>query len=168
MLLWWVALSGVMLMALAERWSHTAQRQREAELAFRGDQIQRAIEAYAQVPVGEGSTRLPRRLEDLLEDRRSGQVERHLRRLWPDPITGQPWVLVRQGGSDTTEGGIAGVHSPSTRAPLRKDVGDTYAEWQFVASVGEGPTRGASAAKPPNANGQTDVNNFTVVNKPSP
>lgn len=131
MLLWWVAISGVMLMALAERWSHTAQRQREAELAFRGDQIRRAIEAYASVPVAPGISRLPQRLDDLLEDRRSGQLVRHLRRLWPDPITGQPWVLVNLGS------GIAGVHSPSMLPPLRKGVGDSYAEWQFLAVVSE-------------------------------
>ncbi len=56
MLLFWVALSGVMLMALAQRWSTESQREREKELVFRGEQIRLAIEAHASVPVREGES----------------------------------------------------------------------------------------------------------------
>src|SRR3989344_3465450 len=96
MLLWWVALSGLMLAALAQSWVLDARRAREAELVWRGEQFRQAIEAYASVPVGEGQSHLPRRLEDLLEDRRSGELQRHLKRIWPDPLTGRTeWGLVR-------------------------------------------------------------------------
>lgn len=134
LLLWWVALSGLMLAALAQAWQNDARRQRELELIWRGDAIRLAIEAYASVPVREGQARLPTRLEDLLEDRRSGSLQRHLRRIWPDPITGQPrWGLVREGD------GIVGVHSLSTARPLLAPEGvERYDAWQFVAGQPSG------------------------------
>lgn len=128
MLLWWVALSGLMLAALAQSWMLDARRAREAELVWRGEQFRLAIEAYASVPVGEGQSQLPRRLEDLLEDRRSGELQRHLKRIWPDPMTGRiEWGLVREGD------GITGVHSLSTARPLNAPEGVLrYEQWTFV------------------------------------
>lgn len=128
MLLWWVALSGLMLAALAQSWVLDARRAREAELVWRGEQFRQAIEAYASVPVGEGQSHLPRRLEDLLEDRRSGELQRHLKRIWPDPMTGRTeWGLVREGD------GITGVHSLSTARPLNAPEGVLrYEQWTFV------------------------------------
>lgn len=128
MLLWWVALSGLMLAALAQSWVLDARRAREAELVWRGEQFRLAIEAYASVPVGEGQSQLPRRLEDLLEDRRSGELQRHLKRIWPDPMTGRTeWGLVREGD------GITGVHSLSTARPLNAPEGVLrYEQWTFV------------------------------------
>ena len=81
-----------------------------------------------QTSVAEGQARLPMRLEDLLEDRRSGEVQRHLRRIWRDPLTGRAeWGLVREGE------GIAGVHSLSTATPVNAPDGITrYDEWRFV------------------------------------
>lgn len=132
LLLWWVALSGLMMAALGQGWSLDARRAREAELIWRGEQFRVAIEAYASVPVGEGESRLPKRLEDLLEDRRSGEVQRHLRRIWPDPLTGRAeWGLVKQG--DGQDEGIAGVHSLSTATPVNAPDGITrYDQWRFV------------------------------------
>lgn len=89
MLLWWVAISGFMLATLGHSWLLDARRAREAELIWRADQFRLAIEAYASVPVAEGASRLPTRLADLLEDRRSGELQRHLKRIWTDPITGR-------------------------------------------------------------------------------
>lgn len=128
MLLWWVALSGLMLAALSQSWVIDAHRAREAELIWRGEQFRLALEAYASVPVAEGASRLPTRLEDLLEDRRSGVLQRHLRRIWRDPLTGRAqWGLVREGD------GIVGVHSLSAAAPLNPPDGITrYDQWRFV------------------------------------
>lgn len=132
MLLWWVALSGLMLAAMAQSWTLDARRAREAELIWRGEQFRVAIEAYASVPVAEGESRLPGRLEDLLEDRRSGEVQRHLKRIWRDPLTGRAeWGLVREGEGES--GGIAGVHSLSRAQPVNAPDGITrYDQWRFV------------------------------------
>lgn len=127
-LLWWVAISGVMLMALSRHWVLEGRREREAELVFRGEQMAAAIAAY-QKAGADGM--FPQQLEDLLEDKRGPQVRRHLRKLWTDPITGNPsWGLMRN-----TQGGIQGVFSTSTLKPLSKDTLSSYQEWQFQAST---------------------------------
>ncbi|WP_263569938.1 hypothetical protein [Roseateles oligotrophus] len=80
--------------SLGQRQQTLQQREREAELRFRGEAIAKAIAAYMGAsPAGTNS--LPQRLEDLLEDRRSGTVQRHLRRLYADPFTGRTdWQLI--------------------------------------------------------------------------
>lgn len=132
MLIWWVALSGLMLAGLADNWSHAMRRQREAELVFRGGQIRQAIEAYHKVITPGGVAQWPTRLEDLLEDRRGPVPKHHLRRLWPDPITGKPkWGLIKEGA------GIKGVHSESEAKPLAAPDGvERYKQWFFVVANG--------------------------------
>ena len=108
-----LALVGAGLGALGQRWSTTLQRAREAELAFRGHEIERAIASYWAASAPEGHA-LPRNLHDLLEDRRSGELQRHLRRLYTDPFTGRAdWqFIVHEPG-----GGLLGVRSRAA-APL--------------------------------------------------
>jgi type II secretory pathway pseudopilin PulG len=89
-----VALTAAGLARLGQAWSTAAEREREAELAWRGADLARAIASYAAVG-GPAAGRYPTRLEDLLEDRRGPGVRRHLRRVWADPFTGEAdWVLV--------------------------------------------------------------------------
>lgn len=145
MVLLWVAISGVMLMALSRAWLLESRRERDTELIYRGEQIRDALSAYAAVPVSTGSSRAPARLEDLLEDRRSGQVVRHLRRVWRDPITNSPnWGLLKD-----ANGGIVGVYSLSKRLPLLAPEGvKRYDQWLFGgdgAAVPAAPAPGASA-----------------------
>lgn len=144
MLLWWVAISGVMLMALSQRWVMESRRQREAELVFRGEQIRLALEAYAKVPVREGLSPYPQKLEDLLSDSRGGKTVRHLRQVWRDPITNQrTWGLLKD------KGGIRGVYSLSTQAPVTAPASvRRYDEWRFEVQAAPAPalpTQGASA-----------------------
>ena len=102
-----LALVGAGLGAMGQRWSSTLQRAREAELDFRGHEIEHAIASYWAASAPEGHA-LPRSLHDLLEDRRSGELHRHLRRLYTDPFTGQAdWqFIVHEPG-----GGLLGVRS---------------------------------------------------------
>ncbi|HEX5357283.1 MAG TPA: type II secretion system protein [Aquabacterium sp.] len=132
MLIWWVAISGLMLAALAENWSHAMRRQREAELVFRAGQIRQAIEGYHKVITPGGTAQWPTQLEDLLDDRRGPTPRRHLRRIWPDPITGDgKWGLIKEGA------GIKGVYSNSEAQPLAAPDGvDQYRQWLFVATNG--------------------------------
>lgn len=128
-----VAILGVMLAAAGQVWSTTAQRDREAELLFVGEAYRAAIESYYR-----GSAQLPRELQDLVEDRRSLVLRRHLRRLYVDPTTGRlDWEIVR-----TADGGILGVHSSSHGVPLKRanfpareagfENAECYCDWQFV------------------------------------
>lgn len=128
MLLWWIAISGVMLAALGQSWAIEARRQREAELVFRGEQILRALTSY-RLSTPEGQPSLPLRLEELLDDRRSGASKRHLRQLWPDPITGEAWAYLLEGER------IRGVYSQGKGVPLSGPPGaQSYEEWRFELS----------------------------------
>lgn len=131
-LLFVVALGGVALAALGQRQQTVQQREREAELRFRGDAIAKAIVSYMrQSPAGANS--LPQRLEDLLEDRRSGAVQRHLRRLYADPFTGKAdWQLI--------VGQVA-----VKKKPDQEDAGAVQGKAPVAASSPVGSTFGSAA-----------------------
>jgi type II secretory pathway pseudopilin PulG len=132
-----VALIGLGLAGAGELWSRSAQRERERELLFAGNQIRDAISLYYLRSPG-STRRYPRRLEDLLQDERYPVVVRYLRRLYADPMTGSfRWGLIEAPG-----GGIMGVYSLSGAAPLKragfshenKEFGNAerYTGWRFL------------------------------------
>jgi type II secretory pathway pseudopilin PulG len=129
-LLLMLLLGSLAAMAAAEVWATTRQREREAELLFVGDQYRQAIRRYYYAaPRGRPKT-YPTRLEDLLEDNRFPQPAHHLRRLYPDPMTGRPeWRLVRYGNQ------LIGVSSLSTDRPL-KQAGFSAADIEFEGRSG--------------------------------
>lgn len=127
-----IAFMGAGLAAFGGIASHAAQREKEAELLFRGNQYRQAIEAYYRK-----ERKYPRALAELLEDKRYPTPARHLRKLYPDPISGTTeWGLVEAPG-----GGIMGVYSKSEAQPIKtggftladKTFADAqrYADWQF-------------------------------------
>jgi type II secretory pathway pseudopilin PulG len=130
-----VAALGGGLAAYGELAVHAAQREKEQELLFVGNQFRRAIASYYEK--SPGAKRLPRSLEELVEDKRFPTPQRHLRRLYADPVTGKAqWGVIP--GPD---GGIMGVHSLSEARPI-KDGGfaardrifegsGRYADWHF-------------------------------------
>lgn len=127
-------------------WQQQAQREREAELLYRGSDIARAIARY-QARTPKGTRPHPRSLDDLVEDRRFPVPVRHLRRVWRDPFTGAPdWVLIRAGDD------IVGLHSRSGRRPIRthglpQELGPeapgarSYSEWVFRPAAMPTPNR---------------------------
>jgi hypothetical protein len=131
----------------------TQQREREAQLLWVGAQYRQAIGSYHAASPG-SIQQFPRTLQDLVEDKRFPTPRRHLRRLYADPITGQPdWTLVLE------QGAIVGVASRSLREPLKqahfssKDGGFTgmrsYAEWRFLDHAQ--PEQQHAAARRPHA-----------------
>jgi type II secretory pathway pseudopilin PulG len=130
-------LSGVLAMTGLEVWATTRQREREVELLFVGDQYRQAIRRY-YFAAGIGQTaELPAKLEDLLNDNRFPVPVHHLRRLYPDPITGRTdWGLALRGER------IVGVHSLSEATPLKQTGFDqanatfeartAYKDWVFL------------------------------------
>ena len=131
-----VALSGAGLAAYGEIASHQAQREKETELLFRGEQIRNAIASYYRK-----EQRYPQALAELLEDKRYPMPVRHLRRLYRDPMSGEAdWGVVEAPGN----GGIMGVHSRSEAEPIKSGnfseknqefaKATKYAEWTFVHS----------------------------------
>lgn len=86
----------------------------------------------------------PLELKDLLEDRRSGKLVRHLRQVYRDPITDSNlWGLDR--GPD---GRIRGIYSRSDAKPLREALGvERYRDLVFSSSG----LAASSAASAPDA-----------------
>lgn len=143
-----VAVAGAGLAAFGEIASHAAQREKEAELLFRGNAFQAAIASYYKK-----EQRYPRSLEQLLEDKRYPMPVRHLRKLYPDPMTGEAdWALVEAPG-----GGVMGVHSRSAEAPIKTgnfslknqefEKAERYADWKFIHSP-PGLARGVEKSAP--------------------
>ena len=118
--------------AYGELASHAAQREKERELLFVGDQYRRAIASYYRK-----EQRYPASIAELLQDRRYPMPVRHLRKAYRDPVTGGPFLAL-----PAPEGGILGVASTSTAKPIKsggfheRDAAfakaKRYAEWRFV------------------------------------
>lgn len=139
-LLFAIAFIGLLLAGTGEVWHTTLKREREAELLFSGRQYARAISAYHAATPGDVK-QWPKRLEDLLEDRRNPAIRRHLRRLYPDPFSGKPeWELIKSGEF------IVGVHSLGEGMPLKQSgflpeeesfsSAASYRDWRFLAQAG--------------------------------
>lgn len=133
----------VLLLSLtiaSEQISTTAQREREAELLFIGQQYSNAIASYYRNSPN-GLRQLPLNIEDLVQDKRSLLPLRHIRKLYRDPITeSMDWGLVRD-----EQGQISGVYSLSNIQPLLTQenksfsldfnlagVATVYSDWKFV------------------------------------
>ena len=109
------------LALVGEMWESAAKREKEAELLFVGNQYRKAIERY----VISGKAQYPRTLEDMLQDPRQPSVQRYLRKLYPDPITGKSeWGFVK--GPD---GGIGGVYDVKSGAPGKSKDGAEFSQW---------------------------------------
>ena len=130
-----LAVLGGGLAAYGELASHAAQRQKEEELLFIGNQVRQAIGGYYEA--SPGVKRFPHRLEDLLEDKRYPMPQRYLRRMYKDPMTGQ----AQWGTIPSQDGGIMGVYSLSESAPIKTgnfaardatlEGTGRYADWHF-------------------------------------
>ncbi|OHC67883.1 MAG: type II secretion system pseudopilin PulG [Rhodocyclales bacterium RIFCSPLOWO2_02_FULL_63_24] len=136
-LLFAVALAGIVLAATGVLWSTERQREKERELLAVGEEFRRAIGTYYERSPGTVK-RYPAKLDDLTKDNRFITVQRHLRQVYRDPMTGTAdW-----GAIAAPEGGIMGVHSLSTVTPIKQGnfpprFGEfegkrSMAEWRFV------------------------------------
>ncbi len=152
LLLFLLAVGGVALAALGEQWVTLMQREREAELLFRGHEIAQALAAWRDsTPAGQPVA--PENLRDLLADTRMQPTRHHLRRLYTDPFTMQAdWVLLRD-----EKGRITAVASSARnpalarpRLPLRAQADGRHpvvADWLFEAP--QAAPAATPAARPP-------------------
>jgi len=144
-----ILLGGLAL--VGETWETSARREKETELLFIGNQYRRAIGLFYEATPGVVK-RYPREIGDLIKDPRAPSTQRYLRKLFPDPITGKEWTVIR--GAD---GGIQGVSSPSEEMPLKiagfrvRDASfegaQKYSDWKFIHT----PAIAAPAAAKPAA-----------------
>ena len=140
MVLFMIAIMGVMLAAGAQVWHQAAQREKERELLFVGNQFRQAVGQYYQRTPGT-EKKYPVTLESMLKDERQLATQRYLRKIFHDPITGgTDWGLVQVAGS-----GITGVYSLSQEAPLKSsnfrsadgafEGAAKYSDWKFVYTL---------------------------------
>ncbi|WP_291990387.1 type II secretion system protein [Candidatus Accumulibacter sp. ACC007] len=126
------------------------RREAEERLLDVGGAYRKAIASYLNSSPA-GDRRYPGALADLLRDPRYPGVRRHLRRLYPDPISGSnEWGLVAAPG-----GGIMGVHSLSNAKPIKVadfdleneafEEATRYTQWVFVVRLAG---RGSGAIPP--------------------
>ena len=131
-----IVVIGIGLAAAGMVWQTEVQREKEKELLFVGEQFRQAIGSYYESTPG-GAKQYPLALEELLRDPRFPDMRRHLRRIYPDPVTGNAdWGLLKE------QQRIVGVYSKSESRPLmkaftgegRQGFSDavTYAGWGFA------------------------------------
>jgi len=119
-LMFLIVIMAIGVTAAAKQWKTVVQREKEADLLWRGIEIQTAIQFYSNskklgsVVPGE---KYPLTLEELTKPPKP-----FLRRAYKDPITGGDWQYI-----PGPTGGIMGVKSASTLAPLKQH--------QFPAAV---------------------------------
>lgn len=139
MLLVSVTLLGLLAGIAGTSWQTIVQRGKEADLLWKGNQIRLAIGSYYNMSQDQGNTpkSFPSELAHLVKDPRSLETKHHLRKLFPDPMTGRDWVLIKD-----PSGRIKGVRSASDKEPFQKDgfaeenkgfTGrQSYQGWQFI------------------------------------
>jgi type II secretory pathway pseudopilin PulG len=131
-----VAFLGVGLVAATEVQTTLSRRSQEQALLSIGHQYRNAIARYHGAMRINGRNEYPATLDDLLQDKRFPEIRRHLRRIYPDPLTGKvEWGLT------TVAGRIVGVHSLSEATPIKQDGFEAqdgslrnkskYSEWVF-------------------------------------
>jgi len=132
-----IAVTGIALGSAMTLWSTQGLRERERDLLWVGTQYAQALRSYYRA--SPGLAQYPQTLDELLEDPRFPNIKRHLRQLYPDPITGSAdWGLLR-----SIDGRITGVYSQSEQTPLKQsgfaaqwsdfEGLEQYSDWQFVA-----------------------------------
>lgn len=148
-----VTLAGIVMAGTGQIWQTKSQREKETELLYVGEQFHKAIMSYHNSSSG-GAKQYPKSLEDLLQDNRTPVIKRHLRKIYPDPVTNTTdWGIVEEpapaqssGISSNINPGIIGVYSLSKKVPIKKDnfpehfakfsEASTYQDWQFVYKPG--------------------------------
>ena len=96
-----VALAGIVMAGTGQVWQVKAQREKEAQLLYVGEEFRKAIMSYYNT----GTRQFPESLEDLLQDKRSPNIKRHLRKIYLDPVTNTAeWGLIEESspGSNVT------------------------------------------------------------------
>jgi type II secretory pathway pseudopilin PulG len=153
-MLFTVTIAGILLAATGQVWQVKAQREKEKELLLVGEQFRQAVMSYYNSVSG-GDKKYPQSLEDLLLDKRGPNPERHLRKIFLDPMTKTTeWGLVEEPVPEQSSGssasvsrsdlGIIGVYSLSRQGPIKSEnfpehyktfaEASTYQDWQFVYS----------------------------------
>jgi len=128
-----IAVMAVLMSVALPVWRQASQREKEAELVWRGEQYDRAVQLYRKKFSAPG----PPNLDILIE-------QKFLRRKYKDPITGGDFEFKLAGALGNLPPGVAqpqraagqligGVKSKSKAKSIRLLNGrDRYDQWEFV------------------------------------
>ena len=154
-MLFTVTMVGIFLAATGQVWQVKSQREKEKQLLIVGEQFRQAVMSYYNSASG-GEKKYPKSLEDLLLDKRGPVPERHLRKIFIDPMTkSTEWGLVEEPPPEESSGssvstsrsdlGIIGVYSLSKEGPIKTgnfpdhyatfEEASTYQDWQFAYTL---------------------------------
>lgn len=130
-------LIALMLMSIAlagalDVWTLQRRREQEKQLLFAGDQYRKAIVRYYRL-----TRAYPASVDDLVNDTRFPTPLHHLRRAYPDPLTGRTdWMFLWRADR------FYGVYSSIDQAPVKRagfprqyadfDGDETYRKWRFL------------------------------------
>lgn len=142
-LLIFIAISGIALAGVGIVWHQDAQREREKELLFIGEEFRNAIGSYYETSPT-STKQYPQRIEQLLLDDRFPSIKRHIRKLYKDPFTqSKSW------GLEIEQGHIIGIYSLSEQKPIKKfgfpqqyesfSQAAKYRQWKFIYQPGSNP-----------------------------
>ena len=157
-ILLFLAVFGALSAGVVSAGANAGQRAAEEELLWVGTQYRNAIRSYYEA--GVGGRRFALTLPELLRDPRIPGVRRHLRRIYPDPLTGsEDWGIVQAPG-----GGIMGVYSKSTARPIKADMfpveyagfvnKEKFSDWAFAYVPPGQVAPGSSISATPRAGAQ--------------
>src|SRR5262249_33038823 len=124
-----MSILAIMMTVALPTWHQMAQREKEAELVFRGQQYARAIGLF-QKKAGPGV--LPPNIDALVQGH-------YLRQKYKDPITGGDFDVLLAGSPAATPGGSTGNPTPQTQ----------------TGSAGRGGMSATAPGGTPSAFGQT-------------
>lgn len=130
-----VALVGLSLSIIGQKWSDSVARERELDLLSHGTEIMNAISVYKRV-----RGQYPKSLKVLVKDKSGGNTRRYLRQIYKDPLVlsgTREWEIIK-----SEKGlGIAGVKSKGEGTPYKTsgfseelkhfENSKSYSDWEF-------------------------------------
>lgn len=166
-----IVVMSIATLEVTQQWSVIMQRDREAELQFRGTSIVNAIERFVadwEIQRATRPNQWPRTLEELTKK----SPKRYLRKVYTDPMTGNKFALIKIGQD------IHGVKSTSTDTPYNQDVFKGAKTYQAIRFEAKGSANcqinplnpNAPTTCPPPANtpppGETSLGDTPSTNSP--
>ena len=135
-----IAILSVMMLVALPTWRHQVQREKEAELIFRGEQYARAINLYQRKLAGA----FPPSLDVLVE-------QKFLRKKYKDPITGEDFLPVLA----NSPAAMAAMQGPGAQGsgPQGTATPGPFAQGALTPPPGRSGTPGGRGAAMPGAPG---------------
>ena len=146
-----VSIMAIMMIALLPVWRHQAQREKEAELAFRGEQYARAIYLFRT----RNNNQPPPSVDVLVQGK-------YLRKKYKDPVTGEDFQPIF-GGQQPQQPGPQGRGAPAQGPQGRGAPAQGRGTGPSPTTVGSGLSGAGQGTGQPGVVGSTGL--FTVQSK---